>query len=167
MTKVFSFPAVEDQDARVLILGSMPGKASLEANEYYAHPRNAFWPILREFLGFDSDADYAHRLTVLKQHGIALWDVMHCCVREGSLDSDIEDDSIEPNDFETLFATHSGIEGIYFNGAKAELAFERHVVPTLSARFRDIARTRLPSTSPAHAAMSFSQKLEAWRVVLD
>lgn len=166
MTRIFSFPPVEDRDARVLILGSMPGKASLEANQYYAHPRNAFWKIIGELFMIPPDTLYTERLQALTKNRIALWDVMQCCIRESSLDADIIEDSIEPNDFPTFLEEHASIEHICFNGAKAEHAFTRYVRPALRSDHASIPTTRLPSTSPAHAAMTYAQKLEAWRRVV-
>lgn len=166
MSRVFSFPPVEGQDARVLILGSMPGKASLEASQYYAHPRNAFWHIMRALLPLREDASYADRTRTLIEHRIALWDVMQSCEREGSLDSDIVEHTIQPNDFDTFLTAHPCITRIYFNGAKAEQSYLRHVRPGLSPIHHSLPHTRLPSTSPAHAAMAFEQKLEAWKVVV-
>ena len=157
-----SFAPVIGAKPRVLILGSMPGQRSLDAQQYYAHPRNAFWPIMAELLGFDPTLGYPERLDQLKRRGIALWDVMAECQRPGSLDSDIVESSIAPNDFSGLLRAQPSIEVIFFNGAKAEQAFNRYVVKTLPAPQHAIARVRLPSTSPAHASMSITQKQTRW-----
>ncbi|HRP67163.1 MAG TPA: DNA-deoxyinosine glycosylase [Thauera sp.] len=160
-----SFPAVYRADARVLVLGSMPGEASLAAGEYYAHPRNAFWPIMGALFGAGVELPYAQRLERLTAAGVALWDVIARCVRAGSLDSAIAHDSIEANDFAALFATCPHIGHVFFNGAAAETAFRRHV--RLAPGIQRPRLTRLPSTSPAHAARSFEAKLTAWQCVRD
>ncbi len=162
--RIVSFPAIATPDARILILGSMPGAASLEANEYYAHPRNAFWPIMAEVFGLDSAASYRHRIAALKEGRVALWDVLKTCRRSGSLDSDIEPDSIEVNDFDVFFAAHPGITRVCFYGGSAERYYQRFV-PAILTR-PDLHYTRLPSTSPAHAAMSFADKARDWRAML-
>lgn len=153
---VYSFPPVADDRARVLILGSMPGVLSLAENQYYAHPRNLFWPIMGSLFGAGRDVAYEQRLRLLQDHRIALWDVLHSCQRDGSLDSDIQYEVA--NDFATFFNTYPQITHMFFNGGKAESSFRKHV--------RDVGQglvmTRLPSTSPAHASLSFDKKLEAW-----
>jgi hypoxanthine-DNA glycosylase len=159
---VRSFPPVAARDAEVLILGSMPGEASLAAGRYYAHPQNAFWPVMAALLGFEAQAPYALRLRALKSARIALWDVLHACRRRGSLDADIAREGLEANDFVAFFRTHACIRHVFFNGAKAEECFRRHV-----AREPGVPWQRLPSTSPAHAALSFDAKLRAWRAVTD
>nr|WP_296773349.1 DNA-deoxyinosine glycosylase [Rhodococcus sp. (in: high G+C Gram-positive bacteria)] len=163
MTTVHSFPPIVDDDARVLILGSMPGVASLEANRYYAHPRNAFWPIMASVFEFDAKSRYEDRTAALLDHGIAVWDVLKLCTRRGSLDSAIVESSIVPNDIASLLRDHGKIDRIFFNGAKAESSFRRHV------RLPDLAFTtvRLPSTSPAHASLTFDQKLDTWRTITE
>jgi double-stranded uracil-DNA glycosylase len=161
-----AFAPVAGPDARLLILGSMPGAASLGAQQYYAHPRNAFWPIMGAVLGFDPALPYPARLAVLQAGGVALWDVLAACRRVGSLDAAIEADSIEPNDFAGFLARQPAIVRIAFNGGAAETLFRRHVLPQLDAPARQIERIRLPSTSPAHAGLRFDDKLAAWQCVV-
>lgn len=163
--RVHSFDPVSDPASQVLILGSMPGKASLHAGQYYAHPQNAFWKILGGLLDFDPGTSYESRVDCLRKHGIALWDVMQSCVRETSLDSDIEESSIIANPFENFLALHPRIRTICFNGAKAEASWQKHVLPML-LQAGDIAYHRLPSTSPANASIRYDDKVDAWRVAL-
>ncbi len=153
-------------DAQILILGSMPGRRSLEAQAYYAHPRNAFWAIAEALFGVPLEMPYAQRLDRLVDAGLALWDVIGRCRRHGSLDQHIEPDSVEANDLAALLERCPGIERIGFNGAAAEAAFRRHVLPRLTPQQTAIERVRLPSTSPAHAAMSRLAKIDAWRTAL-
>jgi hypoxanthine-DNA glycosylase len=162
---VHSFAPIARRTARVLILGSMPGVASLSANEYYAHPRNQFWRIAGELLGFDPALPYAARIMRLCAADIALWDVLASCIRRNSLDAAIEPRSAVANDFAGFFAAHPGIRRICFNGATAEALYLRHVRPGL-APGPEVEHLRLPSTSPAHAALPFPAKLQAWRAVL-
>jgi hypoxanthine-DNA glycosylase len=143
----------------------MPGIASLQAGQYYAHPRNAFWPILAALLGWPGSLAYAERLARLRTARIALWDVLQSCRREGSLDAAIDEGSIVPNDFGGFLLRHARITHVFFNGSKAESAFRRYVVPDLSCA-NPLVCERLPSTSPAHAARGFDEKLHAWRRVI-
>jgi hypoxanthine-DNA glycosylase len=167
-SRVQSFSYVADAEATVLILGSMPGVASLTAGRYYAHPRNLFWPIMGGLIGAGPDMAYAERVARLKAHRIALWDVLESCVRPGSLDANIDEATLVPNDFAAFFKTHKHISRVFFNGAKAEQSFRRYAMPHLGlVQGRALRYTRLPSTSPAHAAQSLTQKLAAWRVLLD
>lgn len=159
---VCSFPPIAAPDARLLILGSMPGKASLAANQYYAHPRNLFWPIMGELFGAGPQLPYAERLRILQANGVALWDVLKECYRESALDSDIVEASIIANDFAGFFVGHREIRRVYFNGAKAEQAFRKYVLPGLTG-LESIELVRLPSTSPANAAMAAGEKLQEWR----
>jgi hypoxanthine-DNA glycosylase len=155
---------VSDPSARVLVLGSMPGQVSLKAQQYYAHPRNAFWKILEGVTGVSPTAPYRVRTQGVIAARIALWDVLASCVRPGSLDADIVRASVQPNDFDRFFQEHPQIEVICFNGAAAEAEYLRHVAPLrLSAGARLV---RLPSTSPAHAAMTFEHKARIWRSAL-
>ncbi|AUN96323.1 DNA-deoxyinosine glycosylase [Pseudazoarcus pumilus] len=163
MLRLQAFPPLVAPGAHTLILGSMPGSASLAAHAYYAHPRNAFWPIVGELLGFTADAPYAERVRALTAAGYALWDVLGACRREGSLDSAIDPASLEVNDFATFLTQHPGIERIFFNGGFAERSFRRHALPLPG---RTPALTRLPSTSPANASLTLDDKRAAWRAIL-
>jgi len=167
MTLIHSFPPVTDKSVTKLILGSMPGKTSLAAHQYYAHSRNAFWPVMESVMNVRLDLPYDARCKALTSHKVALWDVLKACTRTGSLDSDIVESSIVPNDFECFFRTHPRIREIYFNGAKAETIYVRHVIPNLSNAFATIITKRLPSTSPAHASISLADKVTQWKVVGD
>lgn len=157
------FPPAAADDARVLVLGSMPGAASLQAARYYAHPHNRFWWIMGELVGAGPTLDYATRLERLCDAGIALWDVFDRCERVGSLDSAIRDDTAQVNDFAAFFAAHRGVRTVLFNGAKAATAYARFAPPLEG--FGVVAR-RLPSTSPANAATPPAAKLAAWREAL-
>jgi TDG/mug DNA glycosylase family protein len=158
---IYSFPPVVSRNSKVLILGSMPGEVSLKAHQYYAHPRNAFWRIMGELFGAGPSLPYQERLAVLDSAGIALWDSLRACTRPGSLDSAIRDE--EANDFANLFASFPRITHVFFNGAKSEAAFRHHVLPTLGDP--EHVFVRLPSSSPAHAGMTFDKKVEHWRAV--
>jgi TDG/mug DNA glycosylase family protein len=162
---VRSFRPIIGSNATRLILGSMPGAASLQAREYYAHPRNAFWSIMESLLGIKRAAPYATRSRALAAAGVAVWDVLESCRRPGSLDSAIELHSIVTNDFERFLRQNPGITRIYFNGNTARRLFDRHVLPQLADSQKQIARITLPSTSPAHAGLSLPQKTRAWRVI--
>ncbi|WP_024889844.1 DNA-deoxyinosine glycosylase [Luteimonas huabeiensis] len=161
--RLTGLPPVSRPDARVLVLGSMPGAASLAAQRYYAHPRNAFWPIMDAIAGASPDLPYAQRLARLRAAGIALWDVLAHCVRPGSLDARIEPASMVANDFAAFFSAHPQLRLVAFNGGTAAQAFARHAGPALPP---GVATVRLPSTSPAHAARSQAEKLASWRAAL-
>lgn len=142
---------------RLLVLGSFPGVASLQAGQYYAHPRNQFWRLLGAIWGLDLAAmSYADRLQVVRQRRLGIWDVYACCRREGSLDTAIED--AVPNDLPGLAATLQALRAIAHNGGESARAMR--VTRTLGVPVR-----RLPSTSPANASWSFERKLGAWRAV--
>ena len=157
---VQSFAPVADARATRLILGSMPSVASLRANQYYAHPHNAFWRIMSNLVNVDPVAVYEERLRALQAAKIAVWDVLQSCERRGSLDASIRRDSEVVNDFDTFLAQHPHITRILFNGSAAQTSFKRHCAALL--RNPNISFQRLPSTSPAHASLRFEQKLTAW-----
>ncbi len=160
MTTLYSFAPVAGNHAKILILGSMPGAASLAANQYYAHSRNAFWPIIAQLLQIQSNAPYEEKITALKSSPIALWDVLKSCKRSGSLDSSIETATQISNDFQSFFTAHAKITHVFFNGGKAEACFKRYVLPENDLRRMKLAR--LPSTSPANARVSLDDKCKAW-----
>jgi TDG/mug DNA glycosylase family protein len=152
------FPPVIDSDTRILILGSFPGKASLEAQQYYAHPRNQFWKLLSALLNRDLAAlPYPQRLTALQTHCIGLWDVIDACEREGSLDSAIR--RAQANDLLMLKQRCPALKRIGFNG-KTSGRFE----PLFASEGFDTLV--LPSSSPANAQWSFEQKLAVWKGIL-
>lgn len=159
-----AFPAIENQQAEKLILGSMPSVASLQAQQYYAHPRNAFWPIITRLFEQVPELSYQQRKALLLQQGIALWDVLQSCHRPGSLDAKIDMDTVVVNDFNQFYKQHPSIQQVFFNGGMAEKIYKKRVIPTLH-QFVNIQYHRLPSTSPAYAAMSKEQKLNAWRQI--
>ncbi len=166
MASVSSFPPVIGLHPRIIILGSMPGIASLEATQYYAHPRNAFWPIMAKLFDIDHQLDYAARIKPLRGLPLILWDTLAQCYRPGSLDSDISAGSVKANDIAGLLEEYPGIRAIAFNGAASENYFRRLVLPGLSENaLPDLLR--LPSTSPANAGLDLAGKTSRWRDLLD
>lgn len=161
------FGPIARPDATRLVLGSMPSRLSLQHQQYYGNPRNAFWGVCARALGFDVHEPYAQRCAALIDARIAVWDVLHACVRRTSLDSDIEEDSVVANDFAALFDRSPSLQAIFFNGAAAERLFRRHVLPTLGERLQSMTTVRLPSTSPANAALNFEAKCARWAVVFE
>lgn len=164
MSRLEGFPPLASPAAHTLILGSMPGAASLAATCYYAHPRNLFWPFMGVILNIAPDLPYAERTRALTAQGYALWDVLGACRRIGSLDSGILKDTLELNDLPGFLAEHRGIRRVFFNGAKAEQLFRRHIGSQLDDGSAPTC-TRLPSTSPANASMGYATKLAAWRTI--
>jgi hypoxanthine-DNA glycosylase len=139
---------------------------SLAYRQYYAQPRNAFWPIMGALFGAAPELPYRQRLQTLKANRVALWDVCHSAYREGALDADIDLASIVPNDFRRFLRSHPRIRLICCNGQTAENLYRRLVLPGLPEALQHITRETLPSTSPAYAAMRFETKLERWRLAL-
>lgn len=160
------FGPIATKDAKVLVLGTIPGRQSLAKRQYYANPHNAFWFIMKSLLGADGEPDYEARTALLKTAGVALWDVLLIAERDRSVDSAIVAGSEVANDFRTFFSRHQQIRALFFNGARAESLFRRFALPGLP-QARSLPVFRLPSTSPANARLSRHQKLEAWRAILD
>jgi TDG/mug DNA glycosylase family protein len=163
--RIRGFPPVVGQRARVLILGSMPGAASLVRNEYYGLPHNAFWRIMGELFGADPDLPYVERLKMVTDHGVALWDVLDSCYRQGSLDSAIDDRTAKTNDFANFFRIHHTISTVFFNGKKAADLFARRISPVIDNESSSASLVTLPSTSPAYASMTYADKLHKWKAV--
>ena len=153
--------------ARILILGSMPGIASLRARQYYAHPRNRFWPVMEALFGVPFSLAYEDRVAALTAQGVALWDVLRACERPGSLDSRIVRGTEVPNEIGALLDRHPRLRVIALNGGAAREAFRRSVVPALGARLEAVRVLGLPSTSPANAGMGLAAMRAAWAAVLD
>jgi hypoxanthine-DNA glycosylase len=159
------FPPISRADARVLILGSMPGEKSLQENQYYAHPHNRFWPLMGELFGAGTELAYPERAAKLIERRIAVWDVLKHCRRDGSLDTAICPASQVVNDFAGFFALHPQLRAVFFNGRKAEMLFRKGVAPVLKQRLEGLALLALPSTSPANASVSAAAKREAWQQI--
>ncbi len=139
----------------------MPSVASLEKQQYYGHPRNAFWPLIAELLEFELSEDYTANVEQAKEHGIAIWDVIGECKRPGSLDSAIVKGSERMNPIPQLLRKHTRLKRIALNGGTAAQLFKRHILPKIDAS--NVTVFTLPSTSPANARMNFQTKCEAWR----
>ena len=157
------FPPLARDDARILILGSLPSQRSIAAREYYAHPQNAFWRIMSALTG--ADGNYSERCAALTSHSVALWDVLASSVRPGSLDADIQMASAEVNDFKQFLTVHTALERICFNGQKAASIFSKRVPEDIVDGRVELVT--LPSTSPAHASRTYQQKLASWAVIRD
>lgn len=155
-----SFPPVVGRAPKVLILGSMPGRESLRQGKYYAHPRNQFWRLMGDVLGVRlEEAVYEKRLELLKANRVALWDVLASCTREGSLDSDIGDEVA--NEIPSLLR-ETGIKTVFCNGGKSYSAFRALLSESVP---EDVEVHKLPSSSPAAAALTFDEKLARWRAL--
>lgn len=159
------FPPIVGENAHTLVLGSLPGQRSLQLQQYYAHPQNAFWKIILQLFDGASPQPYTRKVKILTDHGLALWDVLAAAERPGSLDSSIVHASARTNDFGKFFRAHPRIRRVFFNGRKAEELYRRFVLPGLETEFEELRYECLPSTSPAHAGMTFSRKLEAWKKI--
>ena len=160
MNKVESFHPIIDAGSRILILGSMPGVKSIEEQRYYAHSRNQFWRIIYSIFSIPLGQNYNDRIHFLSSKGIALWDVINTCTRIGSLDSNIENESV--NDFSRLFNDYPNLRLVAFNGTKAFEVYKRRVGFDIAS----VQYKLLPSTSPANT-MRFEEKLEKWRAIED
>ena len=159
-----SFDPIIDNHSKILILGSMPGPESIRKNEYYGNPRNQFWRISYQIFDSKPESSYEKRTEFLLKKGIALWDVLQGCQREGASDSKITNE--KPNDFQTFFERYRNLKCVFFNGSKAEKLFKKHIgfeIPQIEL-FK-----RLPSTSPTPGknVKSFYEKIEEWKRIKD
>jgi len=162
MAHIKSFTYIADEKAKILILGSIPGKESLAKQQYYAHPKNLFWHFISEIFNFDLSLPYHEKTEILKANHLALWDVIERCKRTTSLDSDIKKDSVKPNNFSLFFRKHSNIKNVFFNGRMAEHLYLKRVLPSLENTYPEIQYNLLPSTSPANASINKREKLRQW-----
>jgi hypoxanthine-DNA glycosylase len=159
-------PPFADPRTRVLVVGTLPGQASLAARQYYAQPHNAFWRLIEDLCGVPRALPYRARIDALLASGFGLWDVCASAHRRGSLDASIVRASIVPNDFARLYRRYPRIELVCFNGATAAALYQRLVMPTLNESARAVRTVILPSTSPAHAGMPYAQKLARWAALI-
>lgn len=157
---------VAARSARILVLGSFPGTESLRVGEYYAFGRNRFWQLVERIFDVDATQSYSRRTHEIKQHGIALWDSLHSCVRRGALDREIVRGTERPNDFRSFLGKYRGVRAIVFNGRTAEATFHRLVKPRLSSSHHELSLRLAPSTSPVNARYSLDALESAWRTAL-
>jgi TDG/mug DNA glycosylase family protein len=158
VSRVFSFPPLVNDGSQVLILGTLPGVESLRLKQYYAHQGNKFWQLIYNLFSCDPDKNYSTRCDFILSRKLSLWDVYIWGERSGSADSKIV--AGEPNDIAGLLTKYPNIKRILLNGHTAENKYRRHFA-NLS-----IPADYVPSTSPAFAAMSFNEKLAAWKTAM-
>lgn len=161
----FGFPPIADAHINTLILGSLPSRLSINSGQYYGNPRNAFWPLMASLLNFDPALPYEKRTATLLRARIGVWDVLQSSHRPGSLDASIDISSAQANDFASFFVGHPQLARLCFNGAKAADLFRRFDCLPSGVGTIDVEQIKLPSTSPAHAAMNFEEKCRRWSVV--
>ena len=166
MNELHNLSAQIRGDCRLLILGSMPGTVSLAQAQYYAHPRNRFWPVMGQLCGFDPALPYPQRLAALQAAGVGLWDVLERCRRQGSLDAAIERGSEQVVPLVELLPRLPQLRAIACNGATSARLFQRHLAPELIRLRPGLTFFSLPSTSPAHAAIDLPGLLARWQVLL-
>jgi len=162
VNSITGFPPISHKQAKFLILGSMPSEMSILKHQYYGHQRNAFWPIMLTIFNKSMDMSYKQRQQLLIKNNIAVWDVLQSCNRDGSLDAAIKMDSIKVNDFHSFLTVHQKIQTICFNGAKAQAIYNKYVLPQIKNEFSNLSYIKLPSTSPAYAAMNLQKKMSIW-----
>lgn len=161
--KLISFDPVLPENPSVLILGSMPSQLSFDKQQYYGNPRNHFWPILFELFQQKPITNYEDKISFAKQHGIALWDTIGTCYREGSLDMNIIEE--KPNDILGLLERYPTIKLIACNGTKSFQTFRKNIKLDQE---RDIDVIKLPSSSPIPGkyTKTFAGKVEEWAEIL-
>ena len=162
---ITGFAPIAAADARVLILGSLPSRLSVQKQEYYGNPQNAFWRVMGELIDAGPDKAYAMRAETLKSRGVAVWDVLQSAARRGSMDAAIDADSATANDFRDFYRKHPQLELVCFNGKKAAELYERLVVPQGIGTIGKVQRITMPSTSPAYASMTFAEKVGHWSII--
>lgn len=161
-----AFPPLESENSRVLVLGSMPSQKSLELQQYYGHPQNAFWKIMAALTGVSHDAPYQLRAEALLEMGVSVWDTIASCHRPGSMDADIDASTITVNDFSGFIQRHKNLQCVLFNGQASAKTFHRHLGKSYLAD-SGIESLVMPSTSPAYASMSLDKKQTIWLNALD
>jgi TDG/mug DNA glycosylase family protein len=166
MPQLFGFAPIAVPPVRAVVLGSFPSTVSLACHEYYASSGNRFWALMSELCNFSRDARYVARARAVSRKGIAVWDVLAACKREGAADAGIVRGSERPNDFREFFARHPGIDTICFNGKKAAECYNRFVVPGLEKSAVGIRRVTLRSTSPANNAFGLDFLRVEWGAAL-
>jgi hypoxanthine-DNA glycosylase len=155
-----SFPPISNSEARILVLGTMPGEKSLALNQYYGHGGNQFWKIMFECFNIPYSEDYNEKKQLLLDNRIALWDVLQFCEREGSSDNNIKAEI--PNDFDSFFKDHPKIKTVLFNGNNAKEYYEKHIGLDESKQ-----SWVLPSTSPMNTWMTREEKMVEWKTLID
>lgn len=155
---VKSFAPALTPECHTLILGTVPGAESLRKQQYYGYLRNPFWPILGEIFNFDPELPYGERLLALNRHGIGLWSIIKQCERRGSLDSNIKNPVF--NDLAGLLLSHPKLKKICLDGKSTEKFLRRY---QKGNQLPEFTLCILPSSSPAHAAMNYQEKLAQWR----
>lgn len=153
---------VEDPESEILILGTLPGKVSLMTRQYYANGSNQFWKIISDIYGEVLPYDYSGKIEFLRNHHIALWDVLQSADRNSSLDSDIKDPVV--NDVIGFISNHPKLRIIGLNGEKAYNYLKSGVgLYKIPANVRVVV---LPSTSAANTHMTMSEKISHWKKIL-
>lgn len=165
MTASAGFAPLAGAGARVLILGSLPSQQSLQSREYYGNPRNAFWRIMGDLLKAGPGLSYRQRCELLVKNGIAVWDVLQTSVRPGSLDANIDMNTVVANDFASFYAQQADLSLVCFNGQKSASLYKQLVMRRLSDKLLHLRYVSLPSTSPAFAAMNYAGKLQRWSII--
>ena len=155
-----SFAPIINKNSKILIIGTMPGIKSLEVQEYYAHPRNAFWKIMFRLFQKDFSENYEDRKNLILDNRLALWDTLKLCYRKGSLDTNIKNE--EANEIHNLLEKYPNIHSIVFNGKNAEKYYRRYLKKKSNIRY-----LTMPSTSPANAMKNFDEKLTEWEIIHD
>lgn len=165
MSTSTGFEPLAGNGARVLVLGSLPSRQSLQNGQYYGNPRNVFWRMMGDLIAAGPELTYQQRSKKLAEHGIALWDVLRSSVRPGSLDANINVTTAVANNFVAFYERQSELRLICFNGRKAASLYQRMVVRDTGNKLTGLKFETLPSTSPAFAAMDYAAKLQRWSII--